>query len=464
MTQSPHIGLLPLYIALYDELAPEPRKTQAVFAAEVAATLRDAGLTVTEAPICCLREETAPAVAGLAAAGVEIIVTLHLAYSPSLESVDILAAQPLPLLLLDITPHVDFGPDVDIERLLYNHGIHGVQDMATMLRRRERDFTIVAGHLSDPRVLARTVAIARAAHAAAALHRTRALRVGADFVGMGDFQVEADVLKAQLGVQVESIELSALLPDVEQVTEEQIAAEMAADQAAYCVEVAPEIHRHTTRLCLGLRQYLARGRYTAFSMNFLAFTDSAGPLSVVPFLECSKAMARGIGYAGEGDVLTASLVGALQAGFGETTFTEMFCPDWQGGTIFLSHMGEVNPDLAAAPPLLYEKPYPFSAAQNPAALGCALRPGKALLVNLAPGPHDSFRLIVAPVEVLADGTHPSMRQSVRAWIKPPQPVPEFLEAYSRLGGTHHSALVYDEEVEALAAFARFIGIECRMIE
>jgi hypothetical protein len=32
---------------------------------------------------------------------------------------------------------------------------------------------------------------------------------------------------------------------------------------------------------------------------------------VMPFLEFSKAMERGIGYAGEGDALTAVLVGAL---------------------------------------------------------------------------------------------------------------------------------------------------------
>lgn len=462
MTQ-PHIGILPLYIALYDELGLEPRRIQGEFTEQVAMMLRYEGLAVTVAPICCLRSETASAMAQLTAANVDLIVTLHLAYSPSLESVDILAAQPLPLLLLDITPDLDFGLDVDLDRLMYNHGIHGVQDMAAMLRRRERDFAIVAGHLSDHCVRQRVTAIARAAQATVALHRTRALRVGADFAGMGDFQVDPGVLKAKLGVDVQAIEVSALLPEIAQVTEEQIATEMAADRAAYRVEVDEAIHRHTLRLCLGLRRYLNSGNYQAFSMNFLAFTEQDGPLSVVPFLECSKAMARGIGYAGEGDVLTAALVGALQTGFGDTTFTEMFCPDWSGGTIFLSHMGEINPALAADTPVLFEKPYPFSAAQNPAALACALRPGKAILVNLSPGPRDTFRLILAPVEVLADGTHPSMQHSLRAWVRPAWPVEEFLETYSELGGTHHSALVYGEQLEGLTAFARFAGFECQVI-
>ncbi len=85
----------------------------------------------------------------------------------------------------------------------------------------------------------------------------------------------------------------------------------------------------------------------------------------VPFLEASKAMARGTGYAGEGDVLTALLVAAVAAGFPETTFTEMFCPDWENGTVFLSHMGEVNWRLLDGRGRLGEMDYGYSATDNP---------------------------------------------------------------------------------------------------
>src|SRR5690606_33566174 len=108
---------------------------------------------------------------------------------------------------------------------------------------------------------------------------------------------------------------------------------------------APEdVHRRSVRSGLALRKCLADGNYTAFSMNFLEFQSADGPMDTVPFLEISKAMARGYGYAGEGDVLTASLMGALNKAFGKTTFTEIFCPDWEGDALFLSHMGEVNPE------------------------------------------------------------------------------------------------------------------------
>jgi L-arabinose isomerase len=80
-------------------------------------------------------------------------------------------------------------------------------------------------------------------------------------------------------------------------------------------------------------------------------------------------------------------------------------------------------------------------------------------VNLAPGPNDRFRLITAPVEVLADGTHPGLKQWVRGWIRPAPPLARFLEEYSHLGGTHHSALVFGDHAEALTAFAAFLKIE-----
>jgi L-arabinose isomerase len=80
-------------------------------------------------------------------------------------------------------------------------------------------------------------------------------------------------------------------------------------------------------------------------------------------------------------------------------------------------------------------------------------------VNLAPGPNDSFRLITAPVEVLADGTHPDLNRWVRGWIRPALPLARFLEEFSHLGGTHHSALVFGDHVEALAAFSALLKIE-----
>lgn len=460
---APKIGLLPLYVKLYDEVAPELCDTMTPFLKSVVDAFQRVGVAVVEAPVCRLREDVSKSVEEFEQAGVDMIVTLHLAYSPSLESAEVLSGCDLPILMLDSTPDKDFGPDVDPQRLIYNHGIHGLQDLACMLRRHKKKYQVVAGHLSDPQTMARAEAVVRGAQAASKLRSMRVLRIGSPFEGMGDFQVPDEELHEVLGIHVDQVSPEVLLDDVECVTEEDVAREMTEDKAVFLVEVDAEVHQRSVRLGLGLRRYLEQGDYQAFSMNFLAFDIEQGPLSTVPFLECSKAMERGMGYAGEGDVLTAALVGAMNSAVGPTTFAEMFCPDWSGGTVFLSHMGEFNHALAVDRPLLYEKDFPFTPTQNPAALACAPRPGPASLVNLAPGPGGTFDLLVAPVEILGDGTHPDYKDWIRGWIRPAMPLVEFLEAYSYHGGTHHCALVLGDCREALLSLARVAGLTAHVI-
>lgn len=462
-TRNPKIGLLPLYLALYDERLPEMRKVLEPFLHDIASRFLQAGIDVEAAPICRVEHEIASAVHVLEQAEIDLLVVLHLAYSPSLEAAGALAATPLPLLLLDTTLDFDFGFDVDPVRILYNHGIHGVQDLACTLRRRGKPFEIVAGHFEHSAVMERASKLARAARAARCFRTTRVLRIGPSFHAMGDFAVDERTLRKRLGIVVEQIATNELAPDVLAVEDTEIEAELTGHQVQFRCDLPADVHRRSVRVGLGLRRRLERGGYSAFSMNFAAFDSGEGPVDTVPFLEASLAMARGIGYAGEGDVLTAALVGALAQAFGRTTFTEIFCPDWRGNTLFLSHMGEVNPELAASTPRLFEKPYAFSDAKNPATLTCALAPGSAVLVNLAPGPADTFTLIAAPVEVLGDGTHPGLQDWIRAWVQPRMDLAAFLEDYSRLGGTHHSALVYGVDTDAIAGLAAFAGLPFQLL-
>ena len=179
-------------------------------------------------------------------------------------------------------------------------------------------------------------------------------------------------------------------------------------------------------------------------------------LPTVPFLEASKAMANGIGYAGEGDVLTASLVGALMSQYPETTFTEMFCPDWKSNRIFLSHMGEVNLDLLDGKPELVKCAFPIEDTNPPLFAAGRLKPGKATLVNLAPGKDNTYTLIMATVSV-EKARDSKFKNSVRGWIKPTINIEDFLAEYSRAGGTHHLAMVYGKKIQVLSRFAKIMG-------
>jgi L-arabinose isomerase len=459
------IGLLPFYLKLYDDLMPERRADFNAFIGRISGGFDAHGIAVSIAPVCRIAGEFDSAVKAFEEAGVDAVVTLHLAYSPSLESVDAFCRSTLPLILLDTTMDASFGLDVKADRIMYNHGVHGVMDFACMLRRRGRAFEIVAGHDDDPVLLDRAAGLVRAAVAAREMRGTRALRVGPAFKGMGDFTVEETVLRGTFGLEIHEVGIGELDAAVMAVTDAAVETELAEDRARFDCEPENPAHRRAVRIGLGLRKLLDEGDYGAMSVNFQAFDGADRPASTMPFLEISKAMARGTGYGGEGDVLTAAMVGALARAFKTVTFTEIFCADWNGNSLFLSHMGEISPTVAGDRPRVFSKPFFVKGVPDVTVLTCAVKPGPAVFVNLAPGPDDTFTLIVAPVTVLAedDTLDPAMRNTVRTWVRPQQPVAEFLEAYSRAGGTHHSALVLGDVAEAIAAFGRQIGVDVVVI-
>jgi L-arabinose isomerase len=462
------VGLLPLYLELYDRAMPEARPRVEAFYATIADQLRARDIEVVTTPLCRLGAEFVAAVRSFeqatpgGAPPADAIVTLHLAYSPSLESVNALLATRLPLIVLDTTPAQSFGPEDDPAELMYNHGIHGVQDLCNLLLRRGKPVQIEAGHWQRSDVLERVAAWARAARLATKMRAARVGRIGEPFHGMGDFAVPAPVLRATVGVdtvQCEPAALASLLPEA---GAPPIESEIAADVARFDTSgLDTAAHRRSARAALAVRRWIERERLTAFTFNFLAITQASG-LPTAPFLEASKAMARGIGYAGEGDVLTAALVGALASAYPDTTFTEIFCPDWAGERIFLSHMGEVNLELVEKP-RLKEMEFPWTDADNPVFAAGRLRAGTAVLVNLAPARDDAYRLLIAPVTMLDAAGRDNMADIVHGWLRPARPIAEFLAAFSRFGGTHHSALVYGDVADDIARFGKIMGWQVIML-
>jgi len=459
------IGLLPLYLKLYDDTCPFMRPRVEAFRDIVLQKLSGFGLEVVCAPVCRVKTEFLSAVKELEAQGAEVIVTLHLAYSPSLESIDALAGTKLPILVLDTTENYAFDPSVGADEILYNHGIHGVQDLCNLLRRRGKGFEVFAGHYEYSNVLERIANRCRGFEVASAFRGARVGLVGGPFDGMGDFQVPFDELKRDFGIDVVTYDMDMAAQRIASVTPDEIAKERKEDEALFDWDesVTDELYNRTAPVCLALRKWAGEQKLTGFSINFLATEGGPPGLPVMPFTECSKAMTRGVGYAGEGDVLTAALCGAVLQVFPKTTFTEMFCPDWKGGSVFLSHMGELNYRICAGKPRLTEKDFPFTSAENPTVAYGTYMPGKVVFIDLLPAGPGKYTLILAPGEVLPVHGENKMAESVNGWFKPGTPLPEFLEAYSRAGGTHHSVLCYEDCLDAMISFASEMGFECIVI-
>jgi len=196
------IGLLPLYVKLYDDVASDIRPRLNAFYEKIAVCFEKRGIEVVRSPFCRLRPEFHDAVSLFEREEADAIVTLHMAYSPSLESIEALCDTTLPLIVLDTTETLEFTNEQDPEELMYCHGIHGVMDMCSMLTQRGVAYTIAAGHWEDSDVIERVCGYVRAAAAAKALRRSRVGLVGESFAGMGDFRVAYSELAERFGIRV----------------------------------------------------------------------------------------------------------------------------------------------------------------------------------------------------------------------------------------------------------------------
>ncbi len=453
----PKAGLLPLYLELYDNTSPEVRPQMNGFVDTIADELRELNIDVVAAPVCRLKSEFDSAVSKFEEAGAEAIITLHLAYSPSLECIDALAETYLPIIVLDTTPTFSYSTDKNPNKLMFNHGIHGVQDMCNLLIRRKKDFFIEAGHWEESDVLDRVSNWMTAAHIAYTMKHSRVGLIGEPFKGMGDFAIPFGEMKSSIGIEtvIASIEdISKYLPEA---NDSSVLEEIENDKQVFNVhEVDETAHLNTIRASIAVRNWMKENSLNAFTMNFGSFSGNKS-MPTIPFLEASKAMAKGFGYAGEGDVLTAALAGALAANFEETSFTEMFCPDWKNDIILLSHMGEFNHSLAFSKADLINKNMGWlNTGPMVMAVG-RFKPGYATIVNLAPGADGKYSLIIAPVEMLDIEDDSNTIESIRGWFQSDIPVDEFLTEYSCIGGTHHSALVYGENSNTIAKFGDIMG-------
>ncbi len=460
------IGFLPLYIKLYDDCGSSvtSRPRLEPFYERLASELEGRGFEVIRNEFCRLKPEFAAAVEKFEKAGADCIVTWHAAYSPSLESIDALAGTDLPIIILDTTETYDFSPAQDPAEISFCHGIHGVMDMCSLLRQRGKSYAVCAGHIEHSNVLDKVSGYVKAACAANALKGSRAGSIGGSFDGMGDFLIDDETLLTRFGVTAvypEDGEIDALRNSV---TDAEVEAEMKENEEIF-YEIEPidaEAHAETVRNCLAVRKFIENNDLDAFTINFRKIGGDSG-ITAMPFIEACKAMARGTGYAGEGDILTASLVGALLKSYSGTAFAEIFCPDWKNGSLLISHMGEYNLALTKAKPG-YKKIkfiYADGALDPVVSYGC-YRAGNAVFINLYKS-EEGYKLFISPIEML-DVPEKAFENKVRGWFKPAAPLPEFLEKLSNAGATHHSAIIYDTNVDEMKYFASLLGLPTVIVE
>ena len=458
------IGLLSLTLELYLEMIPDTVRKYEDFHGQYKTVLNTMGEVVVDA-FCCRREEIEAAVRRIEATGADVLVIVLQSYSPSLASLPALLRTSLPLLIWNTQTLYEITPDLSVQDVNENHGLHGTQDLTNCLRRARRPFGIVSGHRSDESHLADLRSWLRAAQAVSLSRCLKVGLIGEPFQGMGDFCVDETIMASTWGPSVERLTLDDLVEALEEITDTEMAPEMAHDREIFdfSPDIDEEDHRRSAKLSLALRRVVKSRGLDAITFNFASFGRDTR-IETVPYLGLAHLMAEGCGYAGEGNVTVAALVALLARLFGRANFTEIFTADYKNNRLFFYHMAEGNYAMAKAGerPRLKKIPFFIKPAKPYLTPVYAYAPGPSTFVNITTDAEGRFYLIAFEGEVL-DFSQYGKFNAPHFLVQLDIPTGRLLDLYGLAGGTHHLCRIEGRRIRQIGAMAQMLGMELKVL-
>ena len=200
----PKIGLLALTLELYESLAPSSPQREQWVHRQILPALQESADVIFDRAVC-RRPEIEAAIARFEAAGADAVLVLMLTYSPSQLALGPLKSTRLPIVIWNTQELFAVDERFSTDAMFANHGVHGTQDLASVLLRSGVRFHYVTSHIRDNDGLQELTDFFAAAAAVTGLRRCRLGLMGYPFPGMGDFAVDTTHLVATLGCNWESL-------------------------------------------------------------------------------------------------------------------------------------------------------------------------------------------------------------------------------------------------------------------
>jgi L-arabinose isomerase len=459
---APRIGILGIMQDLYDDMIPGIAQRQEGYAAELAAHLSVPGeFEFIPAKAIKYREDAERVMASFEADGLDGVLVVMLTYGPAMRVARLLSESRLPVCLANIQPEPAVTPAWDMADMTYNQGVHGAQDTANAMVRAGRPFSVLT---DDWRSDSFRAGVHRWARAAAAVTAWKSLKValfGYAMNDMGDIRVDESALVRTLGPEILAVAPGDLYRRMQEVTGAQVAGVMAFEDANF--EIDPRLSEQErtdhARMQVAIEEILRDGGFGAYTAHFDAIGED-GRFARLPLAAASSLMAKGYGYAAEGDVLTACLVYAGHQLIGDAHFTEMYAMDFPSGSVLMSHMGEGNWKIARRdrPVKLIKRPLGIGRLDDPPTFLFQYQPGPATLATLVSLEGQRFRLVCAEGENLDTQELPALEMPY-GQFRPASGVRECLNGWLTAGGPHHEVMNLGHHAAAWREFCRLAGIE-----
>ncbi len=413
--------------------------------------------------ICFKQSQVKAAVKNSESLDVDCILLIPMCYTASLMTLDPIMGTDIPIVIWNTQEARKIDEDFDFNILLENHVTQGTQDLTNVLLRNNKIFGLESGHYKDKDALRKLREWLVAARAHRFSKTCRVGKLGQAFEGMGDFAVDENKMRKKWGpekVQLNVdrfVELFMAVKDSE--TDELLKNDL--KQFDVSPEVTEDIHRLSLKLEIAMRLLVQENKLDAFTMNFL---ELIGKIPTIPFLGINKLISEGMGYAAEGDIVTAALMAEMRQLAGIANFTEIYTLDYEKNLMLMTHMQECNPALARknAKIRLVRKDFWAKGCKAYTGMHYTLEPGPVTLVCLTTDEKGDFIYIVYETAIMDRQLFEKF--DIPHWvIQLNEPVGDFLTRYSMAGGTHHLAAVPGEKAGIVEKLARFNQIKIKNI-
>jgi L-arabinose isomerase len=362
--------------------------------------------------------------------------------------------------------------DIDMDFMNLNQSAHGDREFGFICTRMRLNRKVIVGHWKDEQVQAELGVWARAA---CAWHDAQGAKIARFGDNMREVAVtEGDKVEAQmrLGYSVSGYGVGDLVARVNKVSDRECDKMVAEYESVYKVaksvrqdEAKRQALREAARIELGMRAFLKKGGFKAFTTTF----EDLHGLKQLPGLAVQRLMADGYGFGAEGDWKTAALVRAMKvmaAGLpGGTSFMEDYTYhfDPAGPKVLGAHMLEVCSSIAEGTPSLEVHPLGIGGKADPCRVVFNVPSGPGLnasLIDLG----NRFRMIINEVDVVPpDAPLPKLPVARAVWV--PRPSLKIgAAAWILAGGAHHTGFSMALTSQHIEDFAEMAGIETVRID
>ncbi|MBN2210080.1 MAG: hypothetical protein JW709_01675 [Sedimentisphaerales bacterium] len=437
------VGILPGMADLYNRLfSPAIIDELKAFIADIPSSIKSQRLAFEVGMLSSTKEQMKAEATRLAQKDIDLIVVALAPYCPSGAVVPAVLESKIPVLLWPVQTVYDFVPEqIAAGQIRLSHGVHAVQDIANVLHRRKKNFGVIHGHFREDGFCRIFEEWAEAARIYTAFANSNPVQIGGHFEDMLDLQISDAPFLAASGIKMTSFHLSEVEAELKKVDDTEITALVGQykNEFAIAPDVTDAVLATTARGELAVRTLMKRVDAKACGVNFQTLCNTPA-IGDAMHVAASRLMAEGMGYAGEGDWVTAAFIHAMHSALGIASFTEIFSVDYKNNRVLLKHWGEGNPQMARNKAEIIKSALNDRNKAEFCIVSMQYRPGPATLVNLNVDSQGGGQLISLYGEITDDLILKST--GPRAMFKPEgADIHSILDTYAYSGGSHHLVLV-----------------------